>query len=161
MSTPEFYVYDGDGGSNAPRRPSLDDVGGGAKINDLAMPPDPETMPTAEDENQQENLLVGLCRLGPVLQVWVIFSGGTPALASFRSMSNELLFTDITVTDDATGQTSVTVAADKLPAQSMPATVQAYGEVDRVWPEAVTGGWRVHTKLGATYTDMAFRIDFY
>ena len=161
MSTPEHYVYDGDGGSVAPRRPSLDDVGGGAKANDAKYPPDPETMPTAEDENQAENLLVGLCEVAPTLSVHVTFSGGTPQLAAFAKMATNIVSGDITLTDDATGQTSITLASGKLPVTAMPPSIQVYGEVDRVWAEAVTGGWRVHTKLGATYTDVAFKIDFH
>jgi hypothetical protein len=67
MSTPTQCVFD----LTPPRRPGLDDVGGGAKINDPrpGFQPDPLTMPTAEDENQAENLLV---RFGSVVPHTVI-----------------------------------------------------------------------------------------
>src|SRR6266571_4444042 len=56
MTTPAQCVFD----LSPPRRPAITDVGGGAKENDPdpSKAPDPITMPTAEDENQAENLLV-------------------------------------------------------------------------------------------------------
>jgi hypothetical protein len=99
-------------------------------------------------------------RVMPVLLLYVTFPGGAPTVAAVSGARTGFVAGDVTTTDHAAGDTSLTFAAGELPASLVPPLVSLADdvEIDRVRVYAVTNGWRVKTKLGATGTDCAFTL---
>lgn len=158
---PDYFVFDGDGGSNAPRRPGVSDVGGAALVDDQAAPPDPETMPHATQLNQWMNLLVGYGLVAPAVIVSVSFSGGTPSKDVVVGIGFNVSASDVTLTDNGAGDTSVTLAAGKFPVkswQAMGLTQNDDVEIDRLRAVTIANGVRVKSKLGAAATDCNFTV---
>lgn len=161
---PLFNVFDGDGGSNVPRRPSLDDLGGAAYEDDQQYPPDPLTMPSAAMENQNEMVLYGLAKMGATALVYVKFTGGTPAIDTLVSPGNLLEIADFTITDNGDGDTSVVVAANKIPAMLPFNIAQPIPTGTGVWSangRSISLGWRVETYNGITAADCDFLLVFF
>ena len=159
MTAAETYTYD----DVPPRRPSLDDLGGSDYENDPYNPPDRRTMPNAEAMNEQARNLAGLNRVCPVAVIHVTFTVGVPAILSVSGARSAISASDFTVTDNGTGDTSITWATSVLPASTMPPVVSIAEdiEIDRARAYIVTGGVRVKTKLGATATNCAFIVVVY
>jgi hypothetical protein len=112
LSTPDTCVFD----LPVPRRPGLDDVGGGAKTNDPDLPlPNPVTMPTAEDENQAENLLVKYGAVIPVAIVTLHYTAGTPAVFKVASPIATVVPGIFTLTDTGVGNCLVAWPANTFP----------------------------------------------
>ena len=113
-----------------PRRPTLADVGGGAKLNDTAFPPDPVTMLTAEDVNQFSQLHTSLASVTP-LAVFVadyLSASNTFAAistAKFASVNPNMVASDITIDSSVGGQVTFTYPANKLPISFIPPLVNA------------------------------------
>ncbi len=143
-----------------PRRPGLNDVGGGAWEDDVEAPPDPTTMPSADPLNQLQLLAVAYGKLAPACAVHVVFVAGAPTISSVIALRTTLTADDFTLTDHGSGDTSVVADADKLPPATWPPfAVQVDDtEIDRVRAVGVSNGARVKTKLGATGTDAAFLL---
>lgn len=114
MSTPQYYVFDGDPGNAVnPRRPGIDDVGGAQKLNDQEFLPDPD-MPDADDDNQHQRLLVGLCKVADGARIYVKFTAGVPGIFGVRAIGAALVAGDFTVTDVATGKFKLACPASKI-----------------------------------------------
>src|SRR6478735_8186824 len=112
--SPQYYVFDGDpNNAISPRRPGIEDVGGGQKQNDQAFLPDPD-MPDADDDNQHQKLLVGLSKVANMAAIYVKFSGGVPSIFGIRAVGAELKASDFTVTDVATGKVKLACPASKI-----------------------------------------------
>lgn len=163
MTTPTYAVFDGDiaNGVN-PRRPSINDVGGAGKLDHQKYPPDPITMPTAADENQQERLHVGIASVSPVAIVQVTISGGTPTVGLVSAPSTVLVSADFTPIDNGAGDTTVTCPATKLPTSlgvCMPVILQDGDTTVTVVP--VANGFRVRTRTGGTLTDCNYALIWY
>lgn len=160
---PEYYVFDGDPDSNiAPRRPSVDDLGGAAFEDDEGLPPVPPYEKGASAENQQERVLAGICQTIFTLVVSVEFSSGDPVLAGFSTTSTLLDSDDITIEDDGAGNTHITWPANMLPSRNVGPmlTLNEDVEIDR-FRAVMDGdglGVVVKTKLSTTGTDCAFTV---
>lgn len=113
MTTPSTCVFD----LTPPRRPGIDDVGGGAKQDDIFFPPDPVEMPTGADDNQHQNLHVRACGIVPAATVTVHFSGSTPSVFLVQALSLAVVSGTFTVTDLGVGITKLSWAANKFPAR--------------------------------------------
>jgi hypothetical protein len=114
ISTPQYFVFDGDpDNAISPRRPGIEDVGGGQKQNDQAFLPDPD-MPDADDDNQHQKLLVGLSKVANMAAIYVKFSGGVPSIFGIRAVGSELQASDFTVTDVATGKVKLACPSSKI-----------------------------------------------
>jgi len=112
MATPDQCVFD----LVPPYRPGLDDVGGGQKINDPDLPlPDSETMLTAEDVNQGENLLVRYGTVAPLAIVTVHYAAGVPAVFKVATMVGGVVPATFTLTDTGTGNCLVAWPANTFP----------------------------------------------
>src|SRR3954470_23186372 len=96
MTSPTTPTFD----LTPPRRPGIDDVGGGAKLDDQSDPPDPVTMPTAADDNQKSFLVVKVCGIVPVLEGSVHFAAGVPAINQAASMAAVVDILTISVVDN-------------------------------------------------------------
>lgn len=163
MTAPSYPVFDGDT-SVVPRRPSLEDLGGATLIDSSDYPPDPETMPYADELNQWQHVQAGLARVAPAALVEVRFSGGTPSVFRVLTLGSTLGTGDFSVTDNGNGDTTISVAAALLPVVALRATVSQVDdtEIDRIRCVTVSGtSWRVKTKLGATGTDADFVLSIW
>lgn len=112
MTTPATCTFD----LTPPRRPGIDDVGGGAKQDDIFFPPDPVEMPTAADDNQHQNLLVRYGAVVPLAVVTVHFTAGTPSVFKVTSVKTAVVPGTFTVTDGGVGITTLAWAANTFPA---------------------------------------------
>lgn len=122
--SPEYFVIEGDGGVNAPARPTVDQVGGAAFVNDTANPPIPDQQPVAEDFNQITLCAWSAAKMMPAIRVGVT-SGAPPALnavvAASRNISTLLVANqDVSVTRTAQGHYQVVVSTTKLPQKDSP-----------------------------------------
>lgn len=163
MASPEFYVFDGDPDNAVPpRRPGIDDVGGAAKEDDQAFPPDPVTMPTANDENQQERILVGLGKMTDTAKVYVKFIAGVPTIYAIRGAGNDLVASDFTPTDVETGKTKIACPSSKIiPPLFGKAFPQATGDNTAV--AYVSGSGEeitVETRTGGALADVDFILEW-
>ena len=162
MGSSNTLTYD----QTPPRRPSIDDVGGGLKENETPAP-DPVSMLTAEDENQQEKLMVAAHRLLPLAIVQVTFTGGVPSVTAAVGLGTGVDATDFTATDNANGDTTISWPSALMPAVGMPPRVWQTDdiEIDRVRALATSFGGnpavRVKTKLAAVGTDCNFALEIF
>jgi hypothetical protein len=114
MATPQYFVFDGDpGNAVSPRRPGIDDVGGGQKLNDQEFLPDPD-MPDADDDNQHQKLLVGLAKTANMAAIYVKFISSVPSIFGIRAVGSLLQASDFTVTHVATGKVKLACPSSKI-----------------------------------------------
>ena len=162
MGSSNTLTYD----QSPPRRPTIDDVGGGMKENETPLP-DPITMPTAEDENQQEKLLVAAHRLLPLAIIQVTITAGVPAVTSAVGLGTGVDVTDFTATDNAPGDTTISWPSTLMPSVGVsPRAWQTDDiEIDRVRALATSFSGnpavRVKTKLAAVGTDCNFALEIF
>lgn len=114
MASPPTLVFD----LATPRRPGLDDVGGGAKQNDLRYPPDPKTQVTAEDVNQWSALLQRLAGIVPAALLNVSSAGVLTSVVALPTGANVSggLTAAFTVARTGTGLYAVSWPSSLLPA---------------------------------------------
>lgn len=108
-----FDILAVDGGA---RRPSLADVGGGTHVDDATYPP-PKTGEDlyADEVNQWAQLIQAMGRVCPLVILSVTFSGGTPSIATCQAPGTNVVAGTFTVTDNSTGNTSISFTATDLP----------------------------------------------
>ena len=114
MPAISYAPFDGDGVSVDPHRPSLDNLGGNGKVDDQAYPPSSEE-PSADEWNRKAELLALLGGVMPVLKVTIGFAGGTPQVDHFWCANSSVSSGDLTLTDNAAGDTTIQWPASKLP----------------------------------------------
>lgn len=94
------------------RRPSLDDLGGAAKQDHARFPPNPVTMPTAQNWNQFARFMEGAGKLLPFCIIHVSFAAGVPFIVSVRSMRSSLVVGSFPApTDNGDGDTTIDYSA--------------------------------------------------
>jgi len=158
MSASEDLTFD----NAIATRPTLAELGGATKENSPKYPPNPATMPTAEEYNHFTKLLKGLASVTPSVSIWVHFTAGVPAVSAIRAVGSTVVIGDFTVTEHGTGDTSISWATGKLPnptGEGATVSLTSDTEIDRVrafYPG--TTSVRVKTKLGATATDADFVV---
>lgn len=140
-----------------PRRPGIDDVGGGQKVNGVPAP-DPVRMLTAEDCNQTAAQIAAMGRVVGVCKISVRFSGGTPVLYKFSAPGSDVETATFTITDNGTGDTSITWPANTFPTLVVEAEAFVNGATPAmIAAESITNGVRVRTKSDAgVANDIAF-----
>ena len=164
MAAADYYVYSGDGVSVTAHRPSLENVGGAAKEDDQAYPPDPITMPTADDWNQLVQLVAYYSKVIPVCTVTVSFSAGAPVFSFFQALDPNLSSTDLTLTDNGNGDTSITWDAGDFPTRNLyPSglTLNADAAIDEHFATPIANGIRVYTQSGGVGTNCAFTVNIH
>lgn len=145
-----------------PRRPSLDDLGGGAKEND-DVAPDPVRDPTAEDFNQMSKLLAALGRLMPVALLSVDISSGDHFLERVSCATTAHTTGTFTLTDNGAGDISITWPVGSFP----PAVARPRAHVVGATPaliaaEAISSGVRVRTEDAAgNPVDVPFEVEIF
>lgn len=147
----------------APRRATLEDLGGADYEDDPDFAPDPVTMPNAREWNQKAEQLAAINRVIPLAIIIVTFSGGTPAITGVFAPGVNVTTSDFLPTDNAAGDTTIDWAVGVLPnGTHAEAHLIADVEIDRVrafMPDATSV--TVKTKLGATGTDCNFAVHIY
>lgn len=164
MAAKTYPVYDGDGGTAVPARPSLDDLGGADLEDDQEYPPDPETDPTAAAWNQRARVHSAHAKVVPVMLLSVRFVAGAPTVEDFSSTSSTLVAGDLVITDNGDGDTSVAVPADTLPLPIAKPMLSIWEDVEIDRQRAVyvsATEVRVKTKLGAVGTDAGFQLAWF
>jgi hypothetical protein len=92
-----------------PRRPGIDDVGGGQKQNDPNLPPpDPELDPCADDFNQLSQQAVAAGKVLAVARLSIDQSGGDYTLVGISCASSTPTTTDFEVTKNGVGDVTIT-----------------------------------------------------
>ncbi len=137
-------------------RPGVDELGGGSHEN-VTKSRDPRTVPDADLSNQLVRQIVSQASLTPSVRLQVTFAAGVPSVSGLVALNTTLVAADFTLTDNGAGDTSLTLTkyvGEQL--RPLELTVAEDVEIDRDRVFAITNGWRVKTKLGATGTDAAF-----
>ncbi|HEY1956686.1 MAG TPA: hypothetical protein VGH28_13795 [Polyangiaceae bacterium] len=96
------------------RRPTLQDLGGGAKTEEDPKP-NPVTMITADDANQWGNVGAGVGAVCPLAIVVVTQTAGAYSVASVRAPGTGVVAGTFTVTKNATGDVTLSWTAGVLP----------------------------------------------
>ncbi len=99
---------------NPARRPTVEDLGGGAKI-DGPVKGDPITMIVADDANQWGLVGAGVGAVCPLAIVVVTQSAGTYSVAAVRSPGSGVVGATFTVTKNGTGDVTLSWASGALP----------------------------------------------
>jgi hypothetical protein len=99
-----------------PRRPSLDDLGGG-QLEDDDPNPDPG-QPSAAPLNQATMQAAALAKVIHAAVISVEFAAGVPSIAQLTAAGTNVNVGTFTVTDNSPGDTTIS-----WPAQSSPPTV--------------------------------------
>lgn len=145
-----------------PRRPTIDDVGGGEYEDDADFPPDPGD-PDADSANQLGLLAVASHGTLEHTKLYVTVPGGTPTGSAIKSLRDDLLVGDFTLTDNGAGDTSIAHTGGKLPADSFPAEAYPVGDAGdcTITVASITNGWRVKARVAGTLTDTPFVLKIY
>lgn len=148
----------------APRRPSLEDMGGAGLEDDQDDPPDALTMPSAAAMNQGERQIAAAHAVLPVATVWLRVSGGNHVVDSFASLTTLIDGTDLVVTVNGTGDTSITWPANSFPAPLGPPRPGGITgtTIGQMAVESITNGFRVRTaNATGTATTLPCAVDVY
>lgn len=138
------------------RRPSLEDVGGATLIDDAENPPDPETMPYADQLNQLQKQAQAVGRAIFACGFELLISGGVPAIGRVSAPSTTVDASAFGIVDNGNGDTTVTWPAGTFPTPALPP--KAYMTSDGSWLDPivleVANGLRIKTRNSAgTLTD--------
>lgn len=165
MAAPSYLTWDGDPpNSVVPRRPSTDDVGGDAKVDDANYPPDEDEDPTAAGWNQKAKQIPALAKSAAVAVLYVKFTAGDPVIQQASGPGAAVVPALFTPTDNADGDTTIAWPADSFPTSvCAPAGFTLIGSAapttgfsHRI--EVLTNSIRVRTWDGTTPTDMDFTL---
>ncbi len=149
-----------------PHRPTLDELGGGAKENDPEFAPDPVKHPRAQEFNQFSRQFAAIGKITPLAKLHIRFASGVPTIEAVQSPGSNVLAADFHLVDTAAGNTLIwwtTGAGGKLPPTTgfPEATVAQDGDttITAVY-ESVSGnpGVRVRTRTAGTLADASFVV---
>jgi hypothetical protein len=101
-----------------PRRPTLDDVGGGQKENAAGLPPpDPRTCPSAEEWNQISKQVVASGRVEAVCQLSLAYdtSSANYYITMVSAAGDDVVSGTFTMVRNAAGDCSITWPVDTFP----------------------------------------------
>lgn len=161
MSAAEHLTWDANG-SEVPRRPSTDDMGGDQKVDDIEYPPiEPEHF-TAGGWNQKAKQIPAICRVTASCKLEVRFNAGVPFVARATSPGTQININTFTVTDNGAGDVTIEWPADTFPAFVCSPTgltlLSNSAGVVTGHVEEVTNGIRVRTFAAGVATDVAWTI---
>jgi len=145
----DYFTYDGDPGNGVdPHRPSIDDLGTDTLEDFPGEPVDPRYGVNSEAENQRNRVGAALAKTTAPLELSVRFSAGAPFI--YKNVQLRTTSATITVTDNGTGDTSLTWPANSFPAQILEPGGCINGDtVGMIAIESITNGVRVRTLSSA------------
>ena len=97
-----------------PRRPSLDDIGGAVATDHATRAPTKATMPYADAWNQMQRQDERMAAMTEVVVLSITFAAGVPSVSQFTAMRTTTVIGDFTVTDNGTGDTTITWPANTV-----------------------------------------------
>lgn len=157
-------TWDGDGESDLPRRPTVDDVGGDQKVDSIEHPPNPVEHPTADGWNQKAKQIPALGRVVGACKICIEFDAGAPFVESASACGTAVAASTFTVEDNGAGDVSVTWPANTFPLPICRPTgltvfsagaTRVSGQV-----EVITNGVRVRTfNASDVATDAAWSLE--
>jgi len=167
-TAPSYLTFDGSPDATVPPyRPGVLDFDGDTLEDDLDRPPTPGQHPTAGGWNQFIKQIVALARVAPSARLSVTFPSGAPVVVLVGGLNGGLVSGHFTPTDNANGDTTITVTSGKLPARirnprgltliGSTAPTTARSAVVEVVSELAI---RVRTYDGNTLTNIPFEIDW-
>jgi hypothetical protein len=166
MPAPSFLTFEGGtgpDGTELPRRPSTDDLGGDAKQDNNDYPPDDVEHFTAAGWNQLVKVAQALSKTAAACKLEVRFTGSTPYIARAPALSANVTIATFTVLDNGIGDTTITWPANTFPSSACSPTgltLLVTTSADRAADvEEVANGIRVRTKAGGAAADIAWTID--
>jgi hypothetical protein len=116
MTSPVYPVFEGDGGGNAPKRPTASvDLGGLLFTDNIKYPPKDREDLSSTDFMQATMTLERVARMIPVLIVDATLATGAPTVDYVTCVSDAVTTANVTITEIGTGQFRVTVPSGKLP----------------------------------------------
>jgi hypothetical protein len=167
VTSPAYFVFEGDLGSNLPARPTLDQMGGAAFVNCVApdQAPIPDEEPLAEDFNQISLVAWAASKMMPALIVGCD-GASSPVLTSVVAVNRNISTNaptnpDISVTHSATGHYVVQVYANatspsaKLP----PMTWGPMANANKSGKAAASAAWNSAGKYDVYTHDNTGAID--
>lgn len=149
-----------------PRRPGIGDFNGAVKEN-APDPPDPKTMPSAEEYNTLCRLAVAFGAVLPHTLITVRFNAAGLAIVDrFTSANGNVTLSTFTLAHPAAGDTSIRWPANAFPTPAVGPMVTANDDVDvdRMRAIPLVGpnpGVRVRTLLGTVGIDVSFTVAVY
>jgi len=149
------------------RRPSLADLGGAAKQDDAAYPPDPVTMATAQNWNAWARENEGCGKLIQFCTIQIGFAAGAPYIVALTSMRSTLTAGMLTITDNGTGDTTIDWSAipTAFPPAFRPPRADIVGDGAFLMPTCDTttaNTVRVRTRDNTnTLVDQPFVVDIF
>lgn len=152
-------------GSDDPRRPSVDDLGGDQKQDNAEYPPNEVEHYTAAGWNQLVDQVAALAKVAASCKLEVRFSGGTPSVVRVSCPGTNITTATFTVTDNGTGDTTVEWPANTFPPHACSPTgltliSSAIGDAFSGHVSEVTNGIRVQTfENPDTQTDVDWTIE--
>lgn len=165
-SAPQFSTWDGgtgDSGTELPRRPSTDDLGGDAKQDNHEAPPDDVEHFTAAGWNQLVKQVAALARVAASSKIELRFTGSTPFVSRVTSPRSDVTIATFTLTDNGAGDTSVVWPADTFPPTACSPTgltlISSSTAVLDGHVEEIANGIRVRTKSAGAATDIPWTIE--
>jgi hypothetical protein len=167
MSAPLFLVFDGGtdaGGTELPRRPSTDDLGGDQKQDDAEFPPDDVEHPTADGWNQLVKVVAALSKTAACCKLEIDFSGGAPFVTAASGLGSGIKQSTFgTPTDNGTGDTTVSWPANTFPPFTIsPNGLTLYSSSTNVVAghvQKLTNGIRVRTFVNGAASDVPWSIN--
>ena len=145
-----------------PRRPAVEDIDP-TLVDDAEYPPVAGD-PYADQLNQMGLLIQRACALIPVAIFSVRFSAGTPILDSFSCAPTAPITGTFTITDNGTGDVSITWPANTFPTELVKSMATITENVAALAPATVSiaNGVRVRTRNPASaLADIAFTVAVY
>lgn len=117
MTSPVYPVYEGDGGVNAPKRPTADvDLGGLGFVDSVKYPPKDRERLSATDYMQVTMSLERIARMTPVLVADFDIEVGLTGNPDYVVCVNDTVTTaSVTLSETSSGHYRVTIPAGKIP----------------------------------------------
>jgi hypothetical protein len=123
MTSPLYSVFEGDGGVNAPKRPTaLVDLGGLSFTDNIKFPPKDREHLSSSDFMQATRCEEAIARMIPVMRVELSLATGAVSVTSVVAVNSALTTTNVTVTETGSGLYTVQWPASMLPAANGRAT---------------------------------------
>jgi hypothetical protein len=122
MTSPVYPVFEGDGGGNAPKRPTASvDLGGLLFTDNIKYPPKDREDLSSTDFMQATMTLERVARMIPVLIVDATLETGSSTIDSVTCVSDAVTTSNVTIAELGTGNFRITIPSGKLPtATSLP-----------------------------------------